>query len=133
MAIVSGVDIGALGPAGALAGSHPEAGSNGGPRTVVVEMIGGVNFEPMEITIRAGDTVEWRNIDMIRHSVTIDRSRALDPDNVTLPFNVEPIDKTVWGGEVFRYRFTEPGVYRYVCLPHERLGMIGSVVVEPVG
>ena len=43
------------------------------------------------------------------------------------------MDKTVWAGEVFRFTFAEPGVYRYVCLLQQNLGMIGSVVVEPLG
>lgn len=37
-----------------------------------------------------------------------------------------------WGAATFRYTFTEPCLYRYVCLLHESQGMIGSVLVEPV-
>ena len=106
---------------------------NSNSQTVVIDMIDGVNFVPFEVRLRVGDTVEWRNIDTIRHSITTDRSRALDPDNVALPSGVEPMDKTVWAGEVLRFKFAEPGVYRYVCLPRENLGMIGSVVMEPLG
>jgi plastocyanin len=33
-------------------------------------------------------------------------------------------------GESYRHTFAVPGEYRYVCLPHEQGGMVGTVVVE---
>ncbi len=34
------------------------------------------------------------------------------------------------GGRSFSRRFTEPGTYRYFCIPHEGAGMLGTVIVE---
>jgi hypothetical protein len=32
-------------------------------------------------------------------------------------------------GESFSYTFDEPGTYEYFCIPHEDLGMVGTVTV----
>ena len=34
-------------------------------------------------------------------------------------------------GAVWSHIFTTPGTYRYVCKPHERMGMMATVVVTP--
>ena len=34
-------------------------------------------------------------------------------------------------GAVYRHRFTTPGTYKYVCLPHVDVGMTASVIVDP--
>ena len=98
---------------------------------VVVDMNDRFRFVPAEIRIKVGDTVEWRTIGMIRHTVTNDPTLVLNPANAALPKGAVAFDSGwVAEGESFRYTFTEPGVYRYVCLPHERTGMLGAVVVR---
>lgn len=98
----------------------------------VVEMTNGLNFSPNEITLPAGGTVEWRNTSFLTHTVTADPARASDPDDVQLPPGAEPFDSgEIPAGEVFRHRFTTPGTYRYFCIPHEGMGMIGTIIVEP--
>ena len=68
---------------------------------------------------------------MIRHTVTNDPTLVLIPENAALPKGAVAFDSGwVLEGEPFRYTFTAPGVYRYVCLPHERAGMKGVVVVD---
>lgn len=57
--IIAGVDTGSVGPGHALADSHLEAEVNSDARTVVIDMIDGVNFVPFEVRLRVGDTVEW--------------------------------------------------------------------------
>ncbi|MGI8705435.1 MAG: cupredoxin domain-containing protein [Sphingomicrobium sp.] len=96
----------------------------------IVEMQG-VAFTPATIRIRAGGTVQWRNTSLVDHTVTADKGLAANPANVILPagaqsFNSGEIDP----GQVWTHTFTVPGTYRYVCLPHERQGMIGTVIVE---
>ncbi len=89
-----------------------------------------LRFVPTEITIKAGDTVEWRNIGSIPHTVTADPGRAPSSRNVELPSGAEAFDSGwVMGGQSFLYTFSEPGVYRYICLPHERARMLGTVIV----
>ncbi len=97
---------------------------------IVVELNDKLRFAPTEITIKAGDTVEWRNIGSIPHTVTADPRRAPGSRNVELPDGAEAFDSgLVMGGQWFRYTFSEPGVYRYICLPHERARMLGTVIV----
>ena len=96
----------------------------------IVEMQG-MSFVPGTIRIRAGQTVQWRNTSLMDHTVTADKGLAASPANVILPegaqsFNSGEIDP----GQVWAYTFTVPGTYRYVCLPHEKQGMIGTVIVE---
>ena len=98
---------------------------------VIVDMNDRLKFVPAEIRIKVGDTVEWRGVGIIRHTVTNDPTLVLNPDNAALPKAAVPFDSGwVADAEPFRYTFTVPGVYRYVCLPHERAGMKGVVVVN---
>ena len=106
------------------------ARATGAGNITVVEMNDRLRFVPTEITINAGDTVEWRNNGYIPHTVTADPRRAPSSRNVELPDGAEAFDSGwVMRGQWFRYTFSEPGVYRYVCLPHERAGMLGTLIV----
>lgn len=73
-----------------------------------------IAFQPAEIRIRAGQSVEWINRDPIQHTVTGRDGK--------------------WGSELlnegqrFRQRFATPGRYPYYCLPHPQ--MTGVVVVR---
>ncbi len=72
------------------------------------------DFHPMSITVPVGATVTWTNKDGEPHTVTsIDgtfRSDALDQD------------------DTFTFKFTKPGVYKYLCTIHPR--MMASVTVK---
>ncbi len=104
--------------------------ATGAGNLIAVEMNDRLRFVPTEITIKAGDTVEWRNIGSIPHTVTADPGRAPSSRNVELPSGAEAFDSGwVMGGQSFLYTFSEPGVYRYICLPHERARMLGTVIV----
>ncbi len=110
--------------------SQQTAQATGAGNIIVVEMNNKLRFVPTEITIEAGDTVEWRNIGSIPHTVTADPKRAPSSRNIELPDGAEAFDSGwVMRGQWFRYAFSEPGVYRYVCLPHERARMLGTVIV----
>jgi len=98
----------------------------------VVDMTFGLKFEPAEVRIRVGQTVEWRNRAFFAHTVTFDPARAADPSQVSLPEGVQPFDSgRIQGGGRWRHTFTTPGTYRYVCQPHEDHAMVGVVVVAP--
>ena len=97
----------------------------------VVDLNDSLKFTPAEITVKVGDTVEWRNIGRFPHTVTADPMRVGVKSNVELPQDVEPFDSGwLQGTATFRYTFTRPGVYRYVCLPHEGANMLGTVIVQ---
>ncbi len=96
----------------------------------VVRMNDKLQFDPNEITIRVGETVEWRNIGAFPHTITADPRRVPSSTNIKLPNGAEAFDSGwVLRRKSYRYTFSEPGIYRYICLPHDRAGMLGIVIV----
>jgi plastocyanin len=71
-------------------------------------------FSPATITVKAGATVTWVNLDEEPHTIFSDvglfRSSALDTK------------------ERFSYTFDKPGTYHYICTIHPR--MTGTIIVE---
>ena len=65
------------------------------------------DFMPMDITVAAGTTVVWKNLDGEPHTVVsadgLFRSQALDQD------------------DSFRFTFEKPGTYRYICSIHPKM------------
>lgn len=117
--------------AGALPSPQAHATEHAEP-AAVVEMTDELTFEPARITVRAGDTVEWRNPSRVPHTVTADPAKAQDPEHVQLPEGAETFDSgVVQPEETFRYTFEVPGQYQYFCIPHEAQGMVGEVTVGP--
>ena len=88
-------------------------------------------YEPVNVTIKAGETVEWLNNGGVVHSVTAVPGDASSPKDVALPMGAATFDSGFMPpGGTFDYTFTVPGTYRYFCVPHEKLGMVGTVVVK---
>jgi plastocyanin len=51
---------------------------------------------------------------------------------VSLPAGAAPFDSgSMQEGDIFRHTFTVPGTYTYLCVPHDRMGMVGRIVVMP--
>lgn len=73
-----------------------------------------VALHPVEIRIRAGQTVAWVNHDPLVHTVTADDGAW---DSGVIPLQGH-----------FLQRFERPGRYSYHCLPHPQ--MRGVVIVE---
>ncbi len=110
--------------------SRQTAQATGAGNIIAVEMNDNLRFAPTEITIKVGDTVEWRNTGSIGHTVIADPGQAPGSKNIALPAGAETFDSGwVTGGQSFRHTFSEPGVYRYICLPHEGARMLGTVIV----
>src|SRR5579862_5095570 len=69
-------------------------------------------FSPTAMTVVAGTTVHWKNMDPEPHTVrsvdTSFRSGALDQN------------------DSFEFKFDKPGTYRYVCSIHPQ--MVGTIV-----
>lgn len=105
-----------------------------GSGAVVIEMDNMMSYMPDAVRVSVGDAVVWRNSGDIVHTVTADPARAELPGSVRLPDGVRPFDSgDIVPGAEFTYTFTEPGEYRYFCVPHERAAMVGTVVVEAAG
>jgi plastocyanin len=114
---------------------HPEEehdeGLTGPTDSAEVRMVStdrGNHFEPHVVWVEEGGTVTWTNASGF-HSTTSyspanDRPQ-LTPDGVE-PWNSELLTET---DETFEHTFETAGVYHYFCIPHELVGMIGSVIV----
>ena len=101
-----------------------------GPMTHVVDMPVGTSvpgceetnecYLPADITINAGDTVEWTNSDTAAHTVT-GGSPADGPSGV---FD----SSLVMGGASYSFTFNDAGMYDYFCMVHP--WMVGTVTVN---
>ena len=88
-------------------------------------------FEPRTVTIKVGDTVEWRNVGNEVHHATTDPSMAINCGDVGSPTGAEPFDSGfLKPGATFSHTFKVAGTYRYACAVHETSGMIGQIVVK---
>jgi len=98
----------------------PKAAAAGS--TVVVTMTDKpMKFVPETVTIKVGDTIEWRNTGKIIHWVTI---------APPIPPGAQAFDSgSMSPGAVYRHTFTVPGHYPYACVPHAGSGMLGVVDV----
>ncbi len=71
-------------------------------------------FSPTPMTVKAGSTVTWTNMDDEPHNVTSDtglfRSGGMDTN------------------DSFSFKFDKPGTYHITCSIHPR--MVGTVVVQ---
>lgn len=70
-------------------------------------------YAPATLTIQAGDTVTWTNLDAVEHTAT---GTAGAFDTGLLGQN-----------ESASITFTQPGTYDYLCTPHP--SMVGRIVV----
>jgi plastocyanin len=97
----------------------------------VVQITDRARFEPAHVTVDVGQTVEWRSAARHEHTVTANPELAANAAHVVLPEGAEPFHSgEIAPGSRYSYTFTVPGIYYYVCLPHEEMGMVGIVVVR---
>jgi plastocyanin len=98
-------------PGAAAAAAAPQVAAQ--PLNTIRIDVENFMFAPLSMTVKAGATVTWINLDQEPHTVMsadgLFRSGALDT------------------GDSFSFRFDKPGTYRYVCTIHPR--MVGTVVV----
>ena len=74
-------------------------------------------FDPANITVEPGTTVTWVQSGNNPHTTT-------SYDGLWDSGMIEG-----GSGGTFSFTFEEPGTYDYFCVPHEQLGMIGTVTV----
>lgn len=122
-----------------LAMALPLAGCGvGGPahsppdaRAAAVVDMGFESFTPASVTIKAGQTVEWRNTSPITHSVSFDPNAAAKAGDAALPTGAQPFASgDIAAGNVYLHTFDTAGTYHYFCTHHEGGGMLGTVVVQ---
>ena len=71
-------------------------------------------FVPATVTINAGDTVTWTNIDSAQHNVAADNSAF--------------VSNTLSKGDDYSFTFNSKGTYSYHCTIHP--SMQGTIIVE---
>jgi plastocyanin len=78
-----------------------------GPQTQNAVIIKNFDFAPMSLTVKAGASVTWKNLDGEPHTVTsvdgVFRSGAIDQN------------------ESFTFKFDKPGTYKYLCSIHPKM------------
>ena len=125
-----GIGLGVLSLA-AIVGLQGKNATASAPTTVVKMIDMPATFQPAELTIKVGETVEWKNLGNSVHHASSDPSSAINPSDVSNPPGAKPFDSGfLQPGESFSYTFTVPGKYKYICAPHETSGMSGEVVVQ---
>jgi plastocyanin len=72
-------------------------------------------FSPATVAVKVGTTVTWTNGDQDPHTATATGGAFKSP--------------TLNSGDTFRYTFTQPGRYEYLCTIHPF--MTATVVVTP--
>ncbi|MFK8006200.1 MAG: DUF5689 domain-containing protein [Saprospiraceae bacterium] len=85
-----------------------------------VETVGSTGFNPENLTITVGQTVQW---------VNTGGSHNVNGTTATFPNNPESFGNGVSTGWTFNHTFMTPGTYDYQCDPHVGLGMVGTVTV----
>jgi len=97
-----------------------QAGPGSQTRTVTDS---GFTFSPADITINAGDSVQWQ-LDSIHNVVEVTQATWNANGNTGSAGGFS----TAFGGGTVK--FDNPGTYFYVCSPHAFQGMKGRVIVN---
>ena len=88
-------------------------------------------YAPEKVSIKVGDSVQWVNDGQTVHSVSTTVANAQNPKDTSMPKGAVAFDSGfIPPGGDYSYTFTVPGTYRYFCLPHEKAGMVGVIVVK---
>jgi plastocyanin len=88
-------------------------------------------FDPPQVTVNRGDTVQWVNTGRSPQTVTANPALVQDAANVALPAGVQPWDSGVINtNQTYTRTFDTPGTYRYASLPDEGQGTIGQITVQ---
>ena len=85
-----------------------------------------ISFDPMEITIRAGESVTWHNRDIVPHTAT---SGNPGEDGFGSVFRSALLAQD----ETFTHTFDEAGEFIYFCEVHPAMMRDAKVIVEPGG
>ncbi|ESP89811.1 halocyanin hcpG [Candidatus Halobonum tyrrellensis G22] len=136
------------GESGGENGGGGESDLQGGPNVVEgvpedadhVVTMNAVSYDPVELTVSAGDTVAWEWAAGEGHTVTAYEAEM--PDGATYwasgGFESEEAARSGWengegvvqSGQSYVHTFETTGTHEYFCVPHEAAGMTGTVTVE---
>ncbi len=111
-------------PAAPAAPSAPAPAAPGPASEVTVKLndAGGRGpfvFDPVDLSFSAGEVVSFSFVgEAVFHTFTVEELG---------------IDVDVNGGETVEFDFTfdRPGTFTLICIPHQALGMVGTITVGP--
>jgi plastocyanin len=95
--------VGTQGPAGAFVLAAVPKGLQ--THTVVIREL---KFQPTVLTVKVGDTVEWKNDDIVPHTATSTKPKKFDS-------GILPV------GSSWKYVVTKRGTYFYTCTLHPNM------------
>jgi plastocyanin len=130
--------------AGSAVPMKPATGS-----TTKVQMVGdakGYREDPLNVTVKAGDAVQWTNTSGGPHNISFWPDSIPPGTQAQLDANmpaatgsgpsqklgalVGPLLTNPSDTYTISFAGLKPGVYRYYCTPHLALGMKGTVTVQ---
>ena len=105
---------------------------------MVMTPAGTYEFQPKDITIKAGDAIKWTVISGGPHNVAFDPATVAEAAKGQLNANMigSPSELSspmlVSANEVFQMSFASipAGKYDYFCTPHKGMGMTGTITVQ---
>ena len=105
------------GDSGAKTSSEPAAGGGGGAQVGMKN----VQFDPRDLTVKAGETITFTNDEAIPHDV----HKTSGPGDDFSSGDTGGMQE----GDTFKLTLDEPGKYGYVCNVHAP-GMAGTITVK---
>ena len=88
---------------------------------------GALVFDPAAVTIKAGDSVTFKNNAGFPHNIVFDEDAV--PESVKADA-ISHEDYLNAPGETYTVKLTTPGTYGYYCEPHQGAGMQGKITVQ---
>ncbi|MBI3961940.1 MAG: hypothetical protein HY335_04230 [Deinococcus sp.] len=102
------------------------------PKVHEIEMVfadGQFKFVPRGLLIQPGDKVVFETISGPPHNAVVFPDRIPEGGQQFMQSSQLLLNP----GDKFEVTITTPGTYDYYCLPHQALGMIGTIVVGTPG
>ena len=124
--------------AGVLAGCGSDSGGGDGEAGNTIDMNDDLKFVPDTFEVAAGETVTWKNVGSVEHSVTAYEDDIPEDaayfasggfDSESAARDAYP-DGSIAGDETYEHTFETTGEYQYFCIPHEQAGMTGTITVQ---
>jgi plastocyanin len=84
-------------------------------------------FEPNDFSVKAGETITFKNNAGFPHNVVFDEDAVPSGVDVSKISQEEYLNAP---GETFSVTLTVPGTYGFYCEPHAGAGMVGKVTVN---
>ena len=118
--VIFGLILATLVVAGGVAIEGCGGGGDPGANEVFMQAIA---FNPMEITIQAGESVTWTNQDIVPHTATSGNPEDVEPGAI---FQSERFGQ----GGTFTHTFNDAGEFVYFCEVHPAMMRDAKVIVE---